>query len=181
MASLTGMGWTYAYWNSQGSIAVGSIKNGELALDEPVQTWELRSGGGGVLAASASVSSTDPAMNLGDLKNLTTPCGQGMVLEVSDTYQVRSAGDNLGAKFKLTWPGATAAGAFAVLDQDGRVLLEGTISDSDVMGALPTDATALTVKQSYGTLACDDPYSKDFAGGDDSNVYGHHRLELVQP
>ncbi|MDR2379470.1 MAG: hypothetical protein LBD70_08630 [Bifidobacteriaceae bacterium] len=181
-AILGGSGFTYAWWTSNGSVAVGSIANGELALGQPVQTWVLKSAvSGEVFAASSSTTSNDPAMNVGDLENLTTPCGDGLALEVVDSYAVERDGANMDAEFEVTWRDGVEAesggvGSFSVLDQAGGLLLGGTIGDQNGGQTLPGDATGLTVKLDYDMPACD--YGKRF--GQDPTIYGYYQLEVRQ-
>jgi hypothetical protein len=183
--ALTGIGWGYAYWAPNASFGLGSIFHGTLELGEPIRTWELTrsdadSADAVVLAAS---SHSDPQLAVGDLENLTTPCGDGVVLEVIDSYPLIRGGDNLTVQLSLTLPPAPAGSAawYAVSDEAGAILADGRLDvsgssaapDTTVTEPIPPQVTELNVLTGYELARCD-------GSVDLRQDYGGHRLEVAQ-
>jgi hypothetical protein len=177
VCALMGTGVGYAQWASSESFNLGSIFHGTLDMGVPTETWQLKSGKGAILAADTH---SDPALAVGELANLSTPCGDGATLEITNTYPLTRKGDNLTAEFVLTAPGAPGpVGQFAVTDHDdGTQLATGTAATTGgvatkVRADIPVATTALDVIFTYGPGACD-AYNASAAN------YGEHLLEVVQ-
>jgi hypothetical protein len=169
-SALLGAGSTFARWATGADLGLGSIFHGELRIQEPTQGWRLKSATGATLAGSAN--SVDPSLAAGELSELTTPCGTGLTLEVSDEYALSEVGDNLAAELLLTWPQGAEHGVFEVTNQAGITVADGTIGTNET-GSIPAGTTGLKVALNYDLPTCD-PFSGRTAN------YGQYDIEVRQ-
>jgi hypothetical protein len=176
-AALTGGGWTYALWSGSTSFWLGTLTNGRLAVDDDrTRTWELRSATDELLAADAVPGKPD--LSVGDLANLTTPCGDGVVLKITDTYDLDLAGDNLTVALTVDWADRGPGGQYAVgTDASGSNIASGAIDRNSALTVdIPSNATAVTIEQTLNMPICDVLATAPQS----AKGYGGYRLEVVQ-
>jgi hypothetical protein len=153
--AIMGVGWGFALWSSEAVVGDGavSINHGALDASGPARSWELRNANGAVLAASEHAN---PDLAVGDLSNLTTPCGAGLKLVVDDSYTLTQRGDHLVAGVEVTWVGTTwPQGAYQLKGDDSAALTSPVSVGAPASAEFAPDQTGFHVVATYNLPTCD--------------------------
>jgi alternate signal-mediated exported protein len=141
------LGSAWAMWQDSTPASGGVITNGDLDVTGAAGTWRVVDAQGNVLATETAGSTSAP--DVGDLKNLESVYGQGLVLELVHSYDLTLKGDNLRAEVAVTFPNNAPTGTYSVKNQAGTDVVASTAIGTATPGQIPVGSTKLQLTVRY--------------------------------